>query len=86
MNRRFSSQTWTARSQATRVLAFDMPPDGEYLIVALDKALAYVWVRGPEADARRAAALARVAPLATRLQARQGTTIKTTLTVQRRGD
>jgi hypothetical protein len=90
MHRRFSYETLTATSYATGVFAFDMPPDGEYLIVAADKYLALKGGLllgglggGADADARRAAGLARIAPLADRIQARQGTTIKTRLTVRR---
>ncbi len=69
-----------------------MPPDGDYLIAAVDLRppargsdyyLAYNMVVGTEAAARGAAALAQLAPRAERIHARQGTTIKTTLTVRR---
>jgi hypothetical protein len=83
MNRRFSIQTLQSSNYATGVFAFDMPPDGEYLIVALDKYLRYNLGLNAEANARRGGLLAQIAPLATRIQARQGTTIKTTLTVRR---
>jgi hypothetical protein len=86
MNRRFSEHAWFASSYATGVFEFDMPPDGEYLIVAVDHYIPYAsgaTGAGAGADARLAAELAKIAPLADRIQAKQGTTIKTTLTVRR---
>jgi hypothetical protein len=83
MNRRFSDNSVVTSNDAAGVFAFDMPPDGEYLIVALDHYVSYNMLGGAEAAARLAAELAKVAPRADRIQARQGTTIKTTLTVRR---
>ena len=83
MNRRFRYGTLTGSNYATGLFAFDKLPDGEYLIVAVDKYRPSNMSDGADADARRAAALAQIAPLAERIQARQGTTMKTTLTVRR---
>ena len=99
MYRRFRDAGGTADSRTTGVVAFDMPPDGEYLIVALPlpfrgagaetlkRAVALApkltWGAGAEINAKRAAILAEIAPLADRIQAKQGTTIKTRLTVRR---
>ena len=83
MNRRFSNEVVETSSDAPGVVAFDMPPDGDYLIVAVGMNPSSNLGGGADAVARRAAALAQIAPLADRIQARQGTTIKTTLTVRR---
>jgi len=83
MNRRFSNELVETSSDAPGVLAFDMPPDGDYLIAAVGMNSSSNLGGITDAVARRAAALARIAPLADRIQARQGTTIKKTLTVRR---
>jgi hypothetical protein len=82
MNRRFSYESLQASSYATGVFAFNMPPDGEYLIVAIDKYPYRMMGSDAAANVRRAAALAEIAPLAQRIQAKQGTTIKTTLKIR----
>ena len=83
MNRRFGHHWPTTKSAVRGVFTFDMPPDGDYLIVAVDRMisslLSIVHVPGD----RQVAALAEIAPFATRIQARQGATIKMSLSVKR---
>ncbi len=83
MNRRFSAEPVATSSDAPGVFAFEMPPDGDYLIAAVGMNPSSNLGGGTDAVARRAAALAQIAPLAERIHARQRTTIKTTLTVRR---
>ena len=83
MNRRFGHQWPTTESAATGVFKFDMPPDGDYLIVAVERYISALLSVVHQPGDRRAAALAEIAPSATRIQARQGTTIKTSLTVKK---
>jgi len=83
MHRRYRYETLRGSNYATGVFVFDKLPDGEYLIVAVDKYRPSNLSGPADVDARRAAGLAQIAPRAQRIQARQGTTIKTTLTLQR---
>jgi hypothetical protein len=73
MVRRSASRWLPPSTQVNATFTFDMPPDGEYLLVAVPDRLGQ-----PLAVETRA----RLAALADRIQAREGTTITRTLTVK----